>query len=205
MHLRLNRIQYPVHNLGPGNRIAIWLQGCTLCCKDCISPSLWNPNKGKDVNVRDLVQQILLIKDDFDGITLTGGEPMQQYEAVMCFCALIKRLTDLNIYVFSGYTLEELERLYPDKVFIHYIDYLMDGRYENEIHDDANVRGSANQKLYHFNGRDAEEIEPKSYGNKWSFYLSADGRLFLSGIPRKKELDRLKNHIKLTGIDLEFV
>ena len=35
--LALSRMHFPVTTLGPGNRIGIWVQGCTIRCPGCVS------------------------------------------------------------------------------------------------------------------------------------------------------------------------
>ena len=37
----LNKAHYPVTTLGPGRRIGLWLQGCTLACPGCVSRDTW--------------------------------------------------------------------------------------------------------------------------------------------------------------------
>ncbi len=58
MPWQLNRIQYPVNNLGNGKRIGIWVQGCSLSCKGCISQTLQNQKGGNQVNIEQLINKI---------------------------------------------------------------------------------------------------------------------------------------------------
>ena len=51
MYLNLRQILYPVHNLGPGKRIALWTQGCSINCPDCLNPETWNPEDGVQVSI----------------------------------------------------------------------------------------------------------------------------------------------------------
>ncbi|MCD4794510.1 MAG: radical SAM protein [Bacteroidales bacterium] len=204
MHWKLNRIQYPVYNLGKGKRIAIWVQGCSLACKNCISKTLQTKNGGKNIEIEYLVNEIVKVNQDFSGITITGGEPFQQYQQLIAFCAYIKKMTNLEIYVFSGYTLDELYQLFPDKLFTEYIDYLTDGRYEQDKHDDQNVRGSTNQQLYKFENNKA--VLQKTYfkSNSVSLKVDKDKQVYLSGIPKKDELKQLSDYLNKTGINLTF-
>ncbi len=201
---KLNRIQYPVYNLGRGKRIAIWVQGCSLFCDACISETLQKKNGGKNIKIESLVNEIASIEHDFLGITITGGEPFLQYEQLIAFCAFVKQKTDLEIYVFSGYTLEELFLKFPDKLFLKYVNYLMDGRYEKDNHDNENVRGSTNQNLYKFENDNA--VLQKNYFNsdKFSINLNKDNQVYLSGIPKNYELKQLSDNLNKTGIKLIF-
>ncbi len=251
MHWRLNRIQYPVYNLGPGKRIGVWAQGCSLRCKGCVSRTLWDPNGGKDVDVESLAKFIsrsntlvrlvdtksksnikrglniqsgantlvrhspsshsskeekLLkpISDSTDGITITGGEPFEQYEALIAFCAYIKRLTGWSIYVFTGYTLQELTARRPDRLFLQFIDYLMDGRYEESRHEDRNVRGSSNQRLYKFVDQTPLEMEMTDNLAGWSVNVDEEGTVFMSGIPKENDLDSMAHFLKKSGVNIRF-
>ena len=204
MHWRLNRIQYPIYNLGPGKRIGIWVQGCSIRCRGCISPSLWTTQNGNNVDIEYLVSQISKIYDQFDGITITGGEPFDQYESLIAFTAFIKKKTELNIYVFSGYLLEELTVKFNDRLFMSTIDYLMDGRYIAGKHDNNNIRGSNNQNLYQFENGGPILLDEYFESRQWSVYLSEDNRLFMSGIPKDNDLSTIKEHLENTGINMEL-
>ena len=204
MFWRLNRIQYPVYNLGVGKRVGIWVQGCTLACKGCISETLQPETGGQQINIEQLVNEIVKTGQYFDGATITGGEPFQQYEQLIMFSAYLKQKTGLEIYVFSGYYLEELMHKFPDKLFMKYIDYLMDGRYKMDKHDNMNVRGSTNQNLYKF--ENGKAILQKEYfkTDKFSINVDDSSQVYLSGIPKSNELDQLSDYLNTTGINLIF-
>lgn len=201
---RLNRIQYPLYNHGKGKRIGITVQGCTLACPDCISKDTHSKTGGKQISVELLVDEISKIAQFYDGVTIVGGEPFQQYEQLIAFCAYLKQKTGLEIYVFSGYTLNELFNLYPDKLFLQFIDYLMDGRYVKEKHDNQNVRGSSNQKLYKF--ENGEAILQTSYfqSDKFSVSVDDDKQVYLCGIPKNNELTKIADYLNKLGIDIQF-
>jgi len=201
---KLNRIQYPVYNLGKGKRIGIWVQGCSLACEGCISQTLQTKAGGQEINIAQLVDEIVKVKQHFKGITITGGEAFQQYQELIAFCAYLKQKTGMEIYVFSGYTLKELYTKFPDKLFLKYIDYLMDGRYEKNKHDNQNIRGSTNQNLYKFVASKA--ILQKSFfkSGKFSINVDVDKQVYLSGIPKDNELKQLSDYLNKTGINLTF-
>ena len=39
--ISLSRLHFPVTTLGPGRRIGIWFQGCSIRCPGCISADTW--------------------------------------------------------------------------------------------------------------------------------------------------------------------
>jgi len=53
--LELNKAHWPVTVLGPGRRIGLWVQGCTIHCKGCVSQDTWPRDPAKAIAVTDLV------------------------------------------------------------------------------------------------------------------------------------------------------
>jgi len=204
MNWQLNKIQFPIYNLGKGKRIGIWVQGCTLACNGCINEMIWSKKKGKAVAIYDLYQYILSINEDFDGITISGGEPFQQYEQLIAFSYLIKTNTKLNIHCFTGYEIKELEELFPDKLFLQYIDSLVDGRYVKELHSNNNLVGSSNQKTYRIKNGKAKLSTPQKGSKKWSLSVTHDGTIYMAGIPKEKEIEMIENHLSDAGFPKKF-
>ncbi|MCD4817168.1 MAG: radical SAM protein [Candidatus Cloacimonetes bacterium] len=204
MYWKLNRIQYPIYNLGSGKRIGIWVQGCSLHCVDCLSPSLWAFDNGKNVKVENLLNSIIDVADFFDGITISGGEPFEQYESLIAFCSFIKMKTKLTIFCFSGYILKEIKEKHADLLFMKYLDFLLDGRYIREKHENLNSRGSNNQNLYHFVDGNAILQKNNSFSKRWSLSVK-DNQVFMSGIPKENELNKIKKILEKEGIKLEDV
>jgi anaerobic ribonucleoside-triphosphate reductase activating protein len=204
MKWRLNKIQYPVYNLGEGKRIGIWVQGCNLRCKGCLNRTLWNKKGGRSVPVDGLFNWIISINENFDGITISGGEPFQQYEQLIVFMHLIKSKTRLTIHCFTGYYLTELEVAFPDRMFLKYIDVLVDGRYEKELHENMNLRGSSNQTIYRIINELPVKQENIKASAKWSVNVNEKGEIHMSGIPRENELNKLCDDLAEAGIHKKF-
>jgi len=203
MNWQLNKIQYPVYNLGPGKRVGIWVQGCDLGCKGCLNQTLWSARGGRHIDVLELFNWLISLNDEFDGITVSGGEPFQQYEALMAFLHLVKKRTRYDVYCFTGYYLHELNELFPDKLFRRYIDFLVDGRYVAELHEDSNLKGSSNQTIYKFiNGAPRVVEEPSPI--QWSLKVSEDNRIYMAGIPKQRDLEKICSELALVGIKKEF-
>lgn len=203
MNWKLNKIQYPIYNLGPGKRIGIWVQGCDLGCGGCVNQMLWSPKGGQSVGVLDVFNWLLTLSDNFDGITISGGEPFQQYEQLITFLHLVKKRTQLTIYCFSGYYLSELDSMFPDKLFYRYIDFLIDGRYVSNLHEDQNTKGSTNQTVYKF--VDGIAIKKKMLPtNKWSVQIGRDNQIYMAGIPKKRDLASISLKLADVGIKKTF-
>lgn len=204
MYWQLNRLQFPVYNLGTGKRLAIWVQGCNLGCKGCINPELWPVSGGRSLDLEQFIISILPEINQFDGITITGGEPFQQYEQLVAFCTFLRQKSDINILVFSGYTINELIENHPDKLFLSCIDNLVDGRYIQGHPEKNAIKGSSNQNIYTFESGKIKESEPLMNDGKWSFIVDHEKTIFMAGIPRMGEMQRIKERLSKTGIKIDF-
>lgn len=131
---------------GEGFRLAIFVQGCSRHCKGCHNPQSHDPNGGFDASIDELVAQISE-NQLIAGITLTGGEPMEQPEA--CFELIHKvrdKRPDLDVWMYTGYSLDDL----PDNLIplAQSVDVIVDGAYiEAERSMDLRFRGSKNQRI----------------------------------------------------------
>lgn len=208
MHWQLNRVMYPVENLGPGRRLAIWVQGCHLHCEGCISPDLWESEGGRKIDVAGFSASILRLAKNLDGITITGGEPFNQYQQLVAFCSFVKQKTDLEILVFSGYTMDELFKKFPDKLFTRCIDFVVDGPFVKSLHDHGNLRGSTNQKMFTFDCTKeqvkVQELDVPPVNSPWSVELDDSSAAFMSGIPGLNDTEKLRDKMKHSGINFEI-
>lgn len=147
--MKLGRILFPVKNLGPGNRMGIWVKGCSRGCKGCANPELWDNTKDADVSVNVVREAIRAIRaGDYpaiDGVTISGGEPFEQPEALRELVTLCREDGLTDILVFSGYGYEELQERYPD--ILADIAVLVDGPYMEEQNECHPLKGSANQGI----------------------------------------------------------
>ncbi len=135
---------------GPGLRAVLWTQGCSHHCPGCQNPQTWDFNGGGLVPI-DMVKEAIDELEYQDGITFSGGDPMFQPEACNELAEYCKS-KGLNIWVYTGFTFEELMEIAKKKPiyleFLNKIDVLVDGRFI-ESQRDLNLlfRGSANQRL----------------------------------------------------------
>lgn len=135
---------------GEGIRSVIWTQGCIHNCPYCHNPETHSFKKGYLVDIEEIKTKIDNLVGQ-DGITFSGGDPMEQAEA----CAQIAKyckLLELNVWCYTGYTFEELlekSKVFPKiKTFLDNIDVLVDGKFiVEEKSYDVVFRGSKNQRL----------------------------------------------------------
>jgi anaerobic ribonucleoside-triphosphate reductase activating protein len=131
---------------GPGTRFVVWLQGCSLGCPGCFNPSTHDAAGGEPIEVDALLGR-LGAPGDVDGVTLSGGEPLEQPEATL---ALLRgaRARGLSTLIFSGFTIEEIRGRRLGAEILAELDVLIDGRYRSTDRLAAGLRGSANQRIH---------------------------------------------------------
>ncbi|MCR5490713.1 MAG: radical SAM protein [Bacilli bacterium] len=105
MKVRINRIAYCESLVdGPGLRSLVFFQGCDLHCKGCQNPSTWDPNSGEEMEVKELAEA-LKANCRNKKVTITGGEPLLQKEAVSELIGLLK---GFDIALYTGHDISEV-------------------------------------------------------------------------------------------------
>ena len=146
---------------GPGYRLAVFVQGCPHACVGCHNPKTHDFAGGYLADTDEIIAKLgknPLVR----GITLTGGEPMMQPEA-LAQIAFAAKEKGMSVWCYTGYTLEALWReKRPDRMrLLDAVDVLVDGPYvAHERSLDLLYRGSKNQRLIDMNAtRNAGEIQ----------------------------------------------
>jgi anaerobic ribonucleoside-triphosphate reductase activating protein len=129
----------------------VWLQGCTLGCPGCFNPGTHDRHGGYESGVESLAEQIAAAPD-IEGVSISGGEPFQQAEALSELLAGLGG-TGLSILVFSGYTLAAIRKMPLGAEILAHIDVLVAGPYVQSGHLGAGLLGSSNQRLHLLSGR----------------------------------------------------
>jgi anaerobic ribonucleoside-triphosphate reductase activating protein len=136
---------------GPGKRACIWVQGCSIRCEGCMVPHTWERNAGRPVFIDDLFDQ-LSSNQEIEGLTVLGGEPMDQAEVLLPLLTKVKEI-NLSIMVFTGYRLEQLTGN-TQKQIIALCDLLIDGPYVKALTDFSRPWvGSKNQQIHFLTDR----------------------------------------------------
>lgn len=148
--LAIDKIQKDSIVDGEGIRSVIWTQGCRHNCLGCHNPETHTFHKGINVDVELLKEKISKLEGQ-DGVTFSGGDPMEQPEACAELSKHCKKV-GLNVWCYTGYTFEELlekAKINPAIIdFLNNIDVLVDGKFIlSEKSYDVVFRGSKNQRL----------------------------------------------------------
>ena len=149
---KYNTIKYNDVANAPGIAISIYLQGCPHHCKGCFNPETWDFNGGQELT-EELLKDLFENKINANGIKrslcILGGEPLcEANETTTHTLALMAKKYNINVYVWTGYVLEELEK--TDLLFeiFENIDFLIDGPFIEEEKDlTLKMRGSRNQRV----------------------------------------------------------
>ncbi|MFI0228097.1 4Fe-4S single cluster domain-containing protein [Streptomyces sp. NPDC017086] len=211
VELMLNKAHYPVTSLGPGTRAGIWTQGCTIGCAGCVSQDTWTADPGTLVDLAALQAWLSGLPDPLDGITVSGGEPFQQPEALAALLEWVRawrreRPAPLDVLVYSGYSLARLEREHA--TLLRQCDAVITGPYVERLNTPGlRWRGSGNQRLTPLTDLGRERYEGTgSVDSAPPMQVAvADGRIWFIGVPRRGDMDRLGSRLRSAGITLEEV
>lgn len=150
----MNYLQYyPIDVVnGEGTRCTLFVSGCEHFCKGCHNATTWDASKGTpfDQAMEDrIIADLGDARIKRDGLSLSGGDPLFPGN-LSGMLKLVKRVKteypEKNIWLWTGYTLEELSTAQQDVV--QHIDVLVDGRFELDKRDlSLPWRGSSNQRV----------------------------------------------------------
>lgn len=194
MEISLSRLHFPVTTLGPGQRIGIWVQGCTLHCKGCLSPDTWH-RRDKGISIANVMDQLKQWLPVADGITISGGEAFEQADALHALLIELHENFQGDILVYSGYEWSDIKHKVSEMDGL--IDALISGPYDIEAPQTLALRGSDNQLLHRLTplgeARFAQYERQLTINDKvLDIALDETGRIFLTGIPQRHDMSRLQ-------------
>lgn len=151
--------RYDIAN-GPGIRTSFFVTGCTHRCKDCFNEEYQDFNAGDIWTDEDTNRVIDYLNEDIvDGLTILGGEPFQNTLDLIEILKKIKTETNKDIWIYSGYTYDEILEDRSKNELLELCDILVDGLFINELKDlSLRFRGSSNQRIIDIKKSSKENI-----------------------------------------------
>lgn len=179
--LRVHAFEPTSYANGPGCRAVLWVQGCSLGCPGCFNPETHSFSGGQLWAVDDLVDRLRQLVGQIEGLTVSGGEPLQQRQGLLCLLQRVRREMPLSVIVFTGFTWEEVQRMAEAEQLLACIDVLIAGRYDWQQRLARDLRGSANKTVHFLTDR----------------YCPAD----LAGLPEAEVVISPGGELHISGID----
>ena len=139
---------------GENFRVSLFVSGCARNCKGCFNPEAQNPDFGKSFD--DEAKQKIFKELEHEwckGVSFLGGEPLSKLSdnrkvVIELAKEIREKFPDRNQWLWSGYTLEEIQADDSMKDILKYIDVLVDGPFIEEQKDlSIPFRGSKNQRI----------------------------------------------------------
>lgn len=130
--------------------MGVWVQGCSRNCPGCMSPEM-QPCSGGQCSIDHVLRQIPRDISP-DGLTISGGEPFDQPQAIRALVSWFLANHGDDVLIYTGYSMDELQARHDadtDWILAH-IAALVDGPYIRELDDGLGLRGSSNQRLHLF-------------------------------------------------------
>jgi len=200
MRMFLSRLHFPVTALGPGRRVGLWFQGCSLHCPGCISADTWAPGEGA-VDTEQVVEQLARFAIDADGLTVSGGEPFEQPEALAEILLAWRKLSERSVLVFTGLDLEQITPWLESHPTL--VDAVIAGPFSSDLPQTKALRGSDNQELHVLTQLGAEFLtyeRPATDADRTLDVMFDDnGVAWMAGIPARGDLARLRRALAAAG------
>jgi anaerobic ribonucleoside-triphosphate reductase activating protein len=172
---------------GPGCRFVIWTQGCSLHCAGCWNDTLWDFRDNRIMSVDQVFTQAAE-KGLIEGITLLGGEPLDQYDETLSLARMCQD-RGLSVMVFTGYELAEIRKKGMAAI-MDYTDILITGRYDKAKRTlNHQWIGSTNQKINFVSGRYRDYRKPDA--NYMEIDIDETGSITVLGFPGDSMRDKV--------------
>lgn len=200
MRISISRLHYPVRTLGPGKRIGLWVQGCSIRCKDCISADTWRPDAGW-TQVASVLGQLSVWAGEADGLTVSGGEPLDQPQALAALLRGWRDMSSGTTLLFTGYDWSQARSWFLANPGL--ADAVIAGPYDRSAGQTLALRGSDNQTLHALTTAGeaflAYERLVAPADRRLDAMFDEDGTVWFAGIPAPGDFERLRQALAAKG------
>lgn len=140
--------KYDIAN-GLGIRATLFVSGCRHKCSGCFNEAYQDFEYGTLWDEEAEATFMSYVKDkNVNGVSILGGEPMQQDNHLQELLKRIKEETGKHIWIYSGNTYEQILQDTHKKEILQYCDVLVDGPFIEALKDlKLKFRGSSNQRI----------------------------------------------------------
>ncbi len=143
---------------------------------------LWPFDTNKSISIDELVNEIKSTPL-IEGITISGGEPLDQAKIVFELIKKVKELK-LTIVLFTGYTKSEIQNNPLKNAIFNSSDIIITGRYEIDKNSIClRWRGSSNQEIYFNNQKYLTEFSNAPELSEFEVHFDNSGEIILTGFP----------------------
>lgn len=135
-----------------GMATSLWFNGCPHKCVGCYNAETWHIDDKLDRPNQEVIDETLVALDEFGvkkDLTLLGGDPLSVFnlaDLIEILAAIKEARPETRVLCWTGYTWKQLQNGTHRNV-LKYIDILIDGRYEKDLHVEGHKFGSSNQKV----------------------------------------------------------
>ena len=141
--------QYDIAN-GEGIRTSLFVTGCTHCCYNCFNEEYQDFSAGEEWRESDTEKLLSYVSAPAcSGLTLLGGEPFQNVDGLLPLVDRVLAVAPQKaIWIYSGYTYEELIVCPKKRALLERCHVLVDGKFVDALRDPGLAfRGSSNQRI----------------------------------------------------------
>lgn len=203
MRFFLSRLHFPVTTLGLGRRVGIWFQGCSLHCPGCVSVDTWAHGLG-ETTVEAVMATVTPWLVDAEGVTISGGEPFEQIEALERLLSALRSVigADKDVLIYSG---QSWEKIAPRvTAWDGLADVLICDPFVRSAAQTLVWRGSDNQRLLPLTELGRRRYQPWLHASRTDLPKALDvcfdgDSIWMAGIPDAESLGMIQHALAEAG------
>ena len=204
MQITINKLHVPVTTLGYGRRVVIWTQGCSIHCPGCVSRDTWDAEPRHRIALDELLAGCAGWLAEADGVTISGGEPFDQPDALRELLKLLRVRQAGDLLVFSGYPHERLFAEHADILTL--ADVLISEPFVAQAGQTLALRGSDNQRVFLLTPLAREryptDLDQRALDPQRRIDLMLEGDdIWMAGIPEPGAMAKLREKLRALGYD----